>query len=250
VGVLGLGLWGSVLSAWTTLGTNISGWQGANNLIIYYDPSNCTISQATLEAALETALQAWNGIPTSNLKLSKQQVSNPISVATFIAGNAGQVPLILCDTNFSSTNSTDGNYVPAATRTGNQINPLSYGGIELNAESGKSANISNFSSDQLAVILGHELGHVLGLGHSSSVNAVMYYSLQNKTQVVLTQDDRDGISYLYPRNEFKGGAFGCGSVHQREFLNSKDYPLIGFFAIWMGLVVLITRKVIKLEPLL
>lgn len=250
VGVLGLGLWGSVLSAWTTLGTNISGWSGGSNLVIYYDVTNCSISQTVLETALETALQAWNGIPTSSLKLSKALVTTPVSVTTFTGGTATQVPIILCDTAFSTTNQTDGNYVPAATRTGTKLDPISYGGIILNSETGKSANIANFSADQIAVILGHELGHVLGLGHSSSTNAVMYYSLQSKTQVILTQDDRDGITFLYPRNEFKGGAFGCGAAHQSEFVTSQDFQLLAFFLVWAGGVYLIRRKVIKPEPLL
>jgi len=43
----------------------------------------------------------------------------------------------------------------------------------------------------------HEFGHWLSLGHSSSSNAVMY-AYYTGTKRSLTQDDIDGIKYIYP----------------------------------------------------
>jgi hypothetical protein len=43
----------------------------------------------------------------------------------------------------------------------------------------------------------HELGHALGLGHSSDTSAVMY-AYYGGPRCALTQDDVDGVSALYP----------------------------------------------------
>ena len=44
---------------------------------------------------------------------------------------------------------------------------------------------------------------------------IEYYRIGNKDDARLTEDDMQGISYLYPRNEFSVGAFGCASVSYR-----------------------------------
>jgi Matrixin len=49
----------------------------------------------------------------------------------------------------------------------------------------------------LESVLLHENGHVAGLGHSADTNAVMY-AYYSGLRRVLSQDDIDGISFLYP----------------------------------------------------
>ncbi len=47
----------------------------------------------------------------------------------------------------------------------------------------------------------HELGHILGLGHSQDPNAVMYASIgEGVVKRDLQQDDINGIQTLYPSN--------------------------------------------------
>ena len=61
--------------------------------------------------------------------------------------------------------------------------------------------------DKLATIA-HEIGHAFGLGHSSDPIALMYYATGAKIQEMLSIDDFDGCSYLYPHQS----PGSCGSV--------------------------------------
>ena len=93
-------------------------------------------------------------------------------------------------------------------------NVIRYGYLLLNSESGDGANVSQFSALDLSFVVAHELGHVLGLGHSGDRNAVMYFSgNSSRTSIRLASDDVDGISYLYPRQEIgHDSVFGCGTM--------------------------------------
>jgi predicted Zn-dependent protease len=58
---------------------------------------------------------------------------------------------------------------------------------------GGEANKKNLLS-----IAAHEIGHALGLGHSTHSDAVMYAQYQPySSNFALTQDDINGIKYLY-----------------------------------------------------
>ncbi|MBX3185487.1 MAG: matrixin family metalloprotease [Labilithrix sp.] len=60
----------------------------------------------------------------------------------------------------------------------------------------------------LRSILVHELGHALGLGHSTDARATMFASGSGLRWRSLEKDDRDGVCALYPG----AGAPGCESV--------------------------------------
>ena len=56
------------------------------------------------------------------------------------------------------------------------------------------------------IVVAHELGHTLSLGHSEVKDALMWYQYTSKQK--LTQDDRDGITELYPVGGGGGGGGG------------------------------------------
>lgn len=211
--ILFLSFLSSFAMGWTHLGNNIRGWKNST-VTVYVNATNCPISESQLNEMVDTTISVWNGVTDSSLVI-KRGVSTA-SVAEFLAGDTTELPVILCDPNFSvQVGGASVNVVPAATFSTNtdEHGNLSYSGILLNAESGAGANISLLTEGQVELTLAHEMGHALGLGHSSQKEALMYYSLGAKQQALLTEDDLDGIIQMYPRNEFTGGVMGCSSVH-------------------------------------
>lgn len=221
--ILFLSLLSSFAMGWTHVGNNIRGWKN-RTVTVYVNASNCPISESQLNEIVDTAISVWNGVTDSSLVI-KRGLSTA-SVGEFLAKSTTELPVILCDPNFSvQVGGASINVVPAATFSidTDENGNINYSGILLNAESGAGANISLLTEGQVELTLAHEMGHALGLGHSSQKEALMYYSLGTKQQALLTEDDLDGIIQMYPRNEFTGGMMGCSSVYfsptkQKSFL--------------------------------
>ena len=182
--------------------SNFKGWNNAN-ISFKINTSNCP-SNIDIAGLMNTAFQIWNNVATSNIHLSIAGTTSSTSSST--------PTTVYCETNFQSVTGADQNYVPAAASLSSSGDYASSGVFYLNVSSG-SANISRFDPTKLSIIMAHEIGHILGLGHSQDSAALMYYDATAKTTLNLSQDDVDGVSYLYPRNELNGDKpMGCGLV--------------------------------------
>jgi hypothetical protein len=181
--------------------SGIKGWAN-NEVTIVVNTANCP-NGVDVVALIKDAMDVWNNVPTSSLK-----VKYGGSTTSTTDGN----PVVAyCETNFQAVTGANQNETPGVAR-GNGNSQLVTGLLILNASVG-TANIANVSRIGLEVVVAHEIGHVLGLGHSQSANALMYYTYSLKTDLNLAQDDIDGISYLYPSDEFKDNEFaGCGLI--------------------------------------
>ena len=211
--------WSQPSFAWTLLAPQLQGWQTLA-LNYYVNYSNCGISQSELEPIVEEAISIWNAAPDSDLTLNLSSQVSTDSAVTFLHGQAKLVPLLVCDTNFSADTGESSLDIPAVTQNSGQI-PLQYAGTVLNATLGSPASASVIYASNpnvLSLVIAHETGHILGLGHSSAEHSIMYYSVANKTEPQISTDDAEGIRYLYGPNQFAAEPFGCASIHPSRLM--------------------------------
>jgi hypothetical protein len=190
----------------------IHGWS-VKDLVVNINYVSCSgIARSVLDDAIDESFDLWNSVSTSNMRLIRG--SNTATTASdAFTGVATDDPVIVCDTAFGATTSTDANQVFAVSDISSSGSAITYGFMLLNAQVGATANISNLSPIQFTILLAHEIGHVLGLGHTGVDESLMYYDLSLKTHLRLSQDDVDGVSFLYSRSEpDEDKVFGCARV--------------------------------------
>lgn len=221
--------------AWTHLGTNLFGWK-TKTLTFSVNPSNCTIPETTLYDILDSTLNAWNGIPNADVTLVRTTTPSTTTVAQILADSAPDAPVIVCDPSFGSTVGDPNQIIGVATNTRwSADGHITYSGIILNAQAGAGAELSQLSRTDIEIAIAHEIGHALGLGHSSVPEALMYYSVGNKPAALLTEDDMDGMAHLYPRSDFSGNSFGCSAAHMRTTKVKYDWAAVGILLILMNI---------------
>lgn len=218
-----------------------SGWQ-TSGLTIDYDWSACSsVSTSTLNAALSDAVNAWNHLPSTSLTLSigsSTSTSYSSLAAKAATPSVSNNIVIFCDASIYADFSITS--VSGATLEwfdGGGKNYLAF--IGLNS-TGDANDISNYTETTLSILMAHEIGHSLGLGHSPDTDALMYYRTA-KTQLNFSQDDIDGATYLYPRSEpGSGGFLGCGSLALLDKGSKKSDPSDGVpeFSALFAIVVL------------
>lgn len=184
-----------------TTNPNQKGW-ASNEVTFLVNTANCPIDVVAL---IGNAAAVWNNVANSTIKASYAGATTSTTYAN--------PTTVYCETNFSTaTGGANEDFVPAAASVHTSNGTIYEGIIYLNASTG-DANIANFDTNSLTITIAHEIGHILGLGHSADANAMMYFDGTYKNKMSLAQDDIDGISYLYPSDEFRDGHFaGCGSV--------------------------------------
>ena len=196
-----------------TLSSDYAGWD-TNELEILVNTQGCTTD---ILPAVQQAIDLWNSVPFSGLELSYTE-STSITVDTLVANSHIGVAGIACDTTPSSplSSTVPGYGAYRVSTTGQRV-----GFVVLNAGSGQGG-IASYSSTLLAVILAHEIGHMLNIGHSKDTSALMYYNASYKKELNLSSDDVSAYTYLYPRNEFfDDGLLGCAMIRKLDPPNSN-----------------------------
>lgn len=181
---------------------NFKGWpSGDINFAI-----NATNCPANVQGLIESALDAWRNVSSTNVNVN---VTGTTTSTTY-----SNPTTIYCEVNFGAVTGSDENSVPGVAGLIPAGGEYATGGVlVLNVSTG-TANISTYNANIVKIVLAHEIGHILGLGHSHDTNALMYFDASAKNTLRLAQDDVDGLTYLYPRDELDGDQLlgGCGSV--------------------------------------
>lgn len=198
--------------AFTLLGGTVAtkGWSNPS-VQFHLNPADCPSNVVSL---LEKAFDVWNSVPTTSLKVSKGSDSS-VTIDQILSGTIDVNPSIHCVTDMASLG-LNADVIPGVAmgaRYDGKGNIIT-GALVLNVQDGAGANINTYDSDVTINVIAHEIGHVLGLGHSGSHAALMYYDASERTQASLSQDDVDGITYLYTRDEFGSDAMfgGCAVI--------------------------------------
>lgn len=186
------------------------------------------ISDSKVADAIKIAIDFWNDVPESRLKLSYGGKSealltdNTIPKNTIIVG-CGSLPSL------QILGATQNDYKNKGARV--KMNEAVYTG--------------NYNEDSFIGTMTHEIGHGLGLFHSDDPASVMTYANNGwgDRPKYISQDDIDGIVYLYPNEGELAGFLGsCSSFAAEEtptFNFYRDF-LMGFLAT-IGISILIQR---------
>lgn len=222
--------WGERSFAFTLLGSsNLVGWQ-QDTLTVKVNYSKCNVSNSELDASIDNAFQLWNEVATSGLRLVRNGESSATGAQALSDYKSIQDgPVIICEEDLFLEEGYEGVLGLGGFYSSN--NEIFVGYILLNstANNWDYSTLSNLIKD---LVITHEMGHVMGLGHSNDKNAIMYYAATEKNQLSLGQDDVDAITYLYPRNELgENKVFGCGTVSRiyEDGKNNDSPPWSGIF---------------------
>lgn len=199
-------------SAFTLISEGMRGWN-RDTLKFFVNTSGCTISADQVKEAVEDAIDVWNSVPTMGLKLEMGGDTSTTVADAYNGAGTDDGVIVACSTGFGALTGADEDLVIGVGRPFTNSNgEITKAGLILNATASADGNIANVQSGEpVAALLAHEIGHTLGLGHTADANSLMYPSLQ-RHYLRLSQDDMDGISYLYPREEPSDGFYGCATV--------------------------------------
>ncbi|KAF0903210.1 hypothetical protein E2562_025778 [Oryza meyeriana var. granulata] len=155
--------------------------------------SQTSIDRATLSRVFASAFAQWSAATMLNFTETASASDADITIG-FYAGDHGDGeafdgPLGTLAHAFSPTNGR-----------------LHLDASEAWVAGGDVASASSSFAVDLESVAVHEIGHILGLGHSSETDSIMFPTLTSRTRKVnLASDDVSGIQSLYGNNpNFKG----------------------------------------------
>lgn len=226
-----------------TLNTNINANFDKEDVKFYVTSnSDCTNAGISKEELLSIATDAankfWNKVPTSYLRLKEGGILSTTD-SKFLSGvlcvadsdtacdSATSIPkvsdiVITCNSD-TSKNFTSSSYY--ALTVPNNFKSKKIKGSVILINDSSNTQFNKLSREEMVNIIGHEMGHAVGLGHTKDKAALMYYS-EFSSRHRLGQDDIDGITYLYP-NKLHGCSGIFGTINS---IDSDDITPPGSFA--------------------
>lgn len=161
------------------------------------------LGQASTDGAVASAMAAWNNVPTATLVVETGPATTPAH--SIAGGSCDGISAIQFDdpysevqdfTNCAGVLGVGGFCSSGATMVvnGTTFHRIIEGDVTMNNGLGACWGATN-----TAEVLTHEIGHVIGLGHSADANATMYaYAHFDGRGAFVDTDDVAGVSTLYP----------------------------------------------------
>lgn len=215
----------------------MQGWKD-HKVKFRLNPANCP---SNIHSLIDRAMVVWNEVPNSDLEVSLAGETTT-SYSELTGDTATDVPVIICDASFQSHIGGNGVAGVAIVNNPPAGGHIEYAFLLINVDPSSSGNVNNVGDTIASVVISHEIGHVLGLGHSADINALMYYNGGLKRNLALAQDDIDGVSYLYPRDELGGEIMGCGTVKAGLGPHNSGWLLLLPFALALALRAAMTYR--------
>jgi len=183
----------------------------SNQAVVFYVNPTGAPSFAKPQADVQAAMDAWTTAGGS-IRLTYGGTTGGCGVT--LADGSNTISFNNCDGYFPASQSCSGllavsgiiRYLPSTTKN---IGGTTYGkAVEANMSFNPYA-LCNFKNRcELQEVMTHEMGHALGLGHSTDKSATMlaYAHFDNRCGSIM-QDDDQGIKTIYP------GASGSGGLN-------------------------------------
>ncbi len=176
------------------------------------------VSDSEVKTAIKWAVEFWNDVPESRLKLkyggkSSASINDTTTPKNQIIVGCGPLPSV----NILGATSNDTAHGSAR--------------IVMN----EAVYTGDYNSNSFIGTLTHEVGHGLGLAHSNDAASVMTYVSHGWVDrpKYISQDDIDGVVYLYPNEKEIGGLMGSCSSFAGDSSNPQHMvleTLMGFLA--------------------
>ena len=185
LGILGTAIFSVSGHAYTTYGR----WASSPTFLL--NPATAEVSAASTEAAIQTALNVWNS--QSGSSFVGQYGGRVSDTAT---ANDRRNVLIFRNASNGSALATTYSWWSGSTLIDSDI-VFWDGAIKFFAG---TTGCSGSGAAYIEDIAAHELGHALGLNHSTTSGATMYPSYSSCSQALrtLAADDMAGAQALYP----------------------------------------------------